>query len=98
LLWEQRQRGGTKQKSPSSQSSSETSDERTEERTREDGGEQGLGCYASSSSLECKQIITEELRALISSAARLQLHHTKSVAAKEARPEEQKGSLKRVLC
>ena len=93
--------GGTKHKSPSSQSSSqssETSDEWKEERNREDGGEQELGCYASSSSLECKQIKTEELLALISSAARLQLHHTKSVAAKEARPEEQKGSLKRVLC
>jgi len=89
---------GTKQKSPSSQSSSETSDERTEERTREDGGEQEQGCYASSSSLECKQIKTEELPALISSAARLQLHHTKSVTAKEAKPEEQKGSLKQVLC
>jgi hypothetical protein len=35
---------------------------------------------------------------LISAAARLQLHHTKSVAAKEAKPQEHKESLKRVIC
>jgi hypothetical protein len=35
---------------------------------------------------------TEEMSALISSAARFQLHHTKSIAAKEAKPEEYKGS------
>jgi hypothetical protein len=54
-------------------------------------------CFISVPRVQENKII-KELPGLMSSVVRLQLHHTKSVGAKEAKPEEHKGSLKRLLC